>query len=530
MDFFYDAGRFRGRITLLLFFMLISKLFQIYFPQFWIIIPLFISIFLTGYRFSNENRIAVRLLQLIAVTSGFYSLIHYPLMAVRGDSHVAHYLYYLVLLAWLLSLAASVICLKIPSLGVLPAATLLWINSMAGSITGLPATEITDIVPLAEVSMTIGFGLLTIRLIDRKSWEKTPDPSRVSASDSFGYLVLLMAIAVHLANYFWSFAAKLRFKPIGVWLYENNPAYMYLVALDDNHILYSKYDSVVSFAYHFFDTTYPVANLWVLLTQAAAITAFFIPKRAFFLLLVLFDVMHISIIVIAGVNFWPWIILNLAITAVVARPDFVSPSRGVRALASFFIVICPLFAQIQRLGWLDSGANNKIFFQAVDESGRRYDVPTNFFTYYSYSLGHMDYGAPDPTTAFPTGEPNGAATDYATFKAGRACDAAALTRRGGFAGFQAEQMARFVRDYHQLALAIDDQFGNFPYDIYPHHFYIPMWQSAEFRHLDKHRIVAYIYRRESVCVSFESEQLERRVISASEYRINLEGGDDNGTN
>ena len=36
----------------------------------------------------------------------------------------------------------------------------------------------------------------------------------------------------------------------------------------------------------------------------------------------MFDVMHVSIILIAGANFWPWIILNVIIVVVVKNPRF----------------------------------------------------------------------------------------------------------------------------------------------------------------------------------------------------------------
>jgi hypothetical protein len=58
------------------------------------------------------------------------------------------------------------------------------------------------------------------------------------------------------------------------------------------------------------------------------------------------------------------------------------------------------------------------------------------------------------------------------------------------------------------------------------HFYVPVSQSTEFAALDKRRIVAYIYRRESVCLSFEKGALQRRVIATAEYRINLNGNHD----
>jgi hypothetical protein len=42
-----------------------------------------------------------------------------------------------------------------------------------------------------------------------------------------------------------------------------------------------------------------------------------------------------------------------------------------------------------------------------------------------------------------------------------------------------------------------------------------------FSQLGKRNIVAYIYRRESVCLSWVNRKLKRKVISTAEYRIEL---------
>src|SRR5262249_48806376 len=154
-------------------------------------------------------------------------------------------------------------------------------------------------------------------------------------------------------------------------------------------------------------------NMVVLCAQALAIAAFFLPKRAFLLLLLIFDAMHLSIIIIAGANFWPWILLNGAIGIVVARRDYVQPRPFLGALASMFVLISPQLVNVAYLGWYDPGANNKLSFLAEALAGRRHYVPTNFFMFYSYPFSHMDYGSPDPQTAFAVGSPNGGAWSHA---------------------------------------------------------------------------------------------------------------------
>jgi hypothetical protein len=185
------------------------------------------------------------------------------------------------------------------------------------------------------------------------------------------------------------------------------------------------------------------------------------------------DGMHASIIIIAGANFWPLIILNAIIAVVVRNSNWRLPPLVFRSIAAGFILIAPDFVEVTRLGWYDMGASNKLYFQAIDEAGERYTAPENFFTFYSYSFGYMDYGPPEPASAFATDEPHGGSESYKLFRAGRSCDVAALTQPGAYHWFDREKLPASIRNYHRLALKIYSKLGAFPYDVYPYHFNVP---------------------------------------------------------
>jgi hypothetical protein len=500
-------------------------------PGLWGPVPLTIAALLLQTRYPEAERPVVRLWQWIGVFSALYSLLHFPLMPVVPEAAGSRELYIALLAAWALSLAAGVLCFRVPSLSVLPPAFLLWVNLMAEDVTGLRTTIHIDVQPLTEVSMAIGIGLLAVRtipvlnmLLRRIVGNRVLTPEQVASSRAaFPPLLLLAAIALHLANYFWSFWAKITLDgPPGAWLTQNNPAYMYLVARDDGHILYSGYPQLSRLLFEFFDATHLSTNLLILGAQAAALIAFLAPRRAFVSLLLMFDVMHLAIIVLAGANFWPWIILNVIITCVIASRYFVPPKLVARLIATAFILVAPRLAHIAMLGWYDSGANNKLFFQAVDASGHRYEVPTNFFTFYSYSFAHMDYGSPESQTAFAVGSPNGGTRSYDLFRAGRACNVDELTRHPRKSAFDPQELAGFIRHYHALAKTVSAAVGLFPYNWYPHHFYVPTGDSLDFRNLDMSRIVAYVYRRESVCVDYAAGQFRRQLVSSAEYRIDVD--------
>jgi len=203
--------------------------------------------------------------------------------------------------------------------------------------------------------------------------------------------------------------------------------------------------------------------------------------------------MHFAIIVAAGANFWPWIILNILIGFVVARHDFV--------VATAFIICAPLFVSTARLGWFDTGANNYVSIEAVDSSGQRHLVSTNFYTFYSYPIAHFDYGMPDSAHGFVTGTPNGAG-DYKALKAGRTCDVRSLLQKNEGEVDKREldpRLLMFIRNYHFLVIAIQDRIGAFPYDYYPHPFYVSAAAAADFGRMDKRLVIIWSKGNQPAC-------------------------------
>jgi|SRR5579859_5806786 len=523
-----------GRLLILLVALYINRKLAQHAPLIWGLVPLSLCVALSRARLGESEKPIVRFWQFVALLSAFYSLLHYPLMPPVRETPGILMLYGALLVAWVGATISGVLCLRFRYLSILPPAFLFWGNILAERVTGLRIVTHIDVQPLTEVSVCIGLALLINHAYRRRSGRASVPDRDISAdrtlklsNDTFIQLAILLAVGVHLANYFWSFYAKMMLDgPWGSWLVHNNPVGIFLAALDNDHILFSGYPQIVQWAYTLFDTLHHYSNFWILAVQGAAIAAFFMPKRAFLALLLMYDAMHTAIILIVGANFWPWIILNVIVVAVVSSRDYRPRSVWLRAIASGFILIAPHFVQVTELGWYDSTANNKLFLEAIDDTGRRYTVPTNFFTFYSYSIGHMDdleFGIPDPEHAFDLLTPNGGSPYFRQLVASRRCDIAALTRSSTPTGrSEREQFSTFIRNYHRLALKIYATIGTFPYDVYPHHFYIPPSESEDFRRLDKRRIVAYVMRRESVCLAFDAGELNRNVISSAEYRIDVD--------
>lgn len=497
-------------------------------PDVWMLFVIALAVGLAKVRYSAHERLAMRLWQLLGALSAFYALIHYPLMPALPEAGSRHLLM-LIVLVWVFAVGCGIACFRAPSLALVPPAFLFWSSVAAARVTGLVHGHTLDVDPLPEVSMCLGLGLAILAAARSRvspAFVTGAEPSgEVDPMSDFARIVPMLAICIHLANYFWSAVAKLTLHgPFLSWIWFNNPVYIYLAALDDRHITFSELAFLARNVGVGIDRLHVLANVIVFAAQAAAIFGLLLPRRLLILLLLTLDLMHIAIAVTAGANFWPWILLNVAIAAVVASPDFRRPKPLLGLLAMAFICLAPVVANVALLGWYDSGANNNVFLQAEDAAGRRYYVSPNFFTFYSYPMAHMVYGMPQPETAFAVGDPNGGTRSYKIAQAGRTCDTRVLIQPGTKRGVESPDFGRFIVNYHAMARGIENRFGIFPYNLYPHHFYVRPGLMAPFDALDKDKVVAYIYRRESVCLSLQDGKLRRRLISEGEYRIDVPHG------
>lgn len=502
----------------------VNKLILDFLPNIWMALILLLAFGMARMTYASTDAAAIRLWKLLGALSAFYGLLHFPLFPFL-ETISAQLLYASVVAVWVVALLCGIACFRIPSLALIPPAYLVWSKSITHDITGLRHRHILDVAPLPEVSICLALGLLLVALYYR--WiaarpNRSPpaEDGGIAVGVEFGRIVLIAAICIHLANYFWSFVAKITLDgPFLSWIRYNNPLNIYLAASDDGHVTFSDYALASDVIGNFIDSTHIASNIFVFVAQLVAVFGFVMSKRALIVLLICFDGMHIGIAIAAGANFWPWIFLNLAIAAVVARRDFPHPKPLLGVIAGGFICLSPIVANVALLGWFDSGANNNAQMYVQMRDGKRIKVTPNFYTFYSYPMSHMRYGMPDPDTAFWVGHPNGGTRDFWVLEAAQRCDADALIIPGRVPQMPQPSFDNFVRNYHEMALSVRSNIGMFPYDYYPHHFFV--MPNREFATLDLNDVSAYIYRRESVCLSFEDGKVERRVVTVGEHRIDL---------
>ncbi|MGH1569594.1 hypothetical protein ACRAWG_01615 [Methylobacterium sp. P31] len=474
----------------------------------------------------------MRLLQLVGVITGAYALVHYPLFPVVMQGSKATAAVSAITILWIAAVAAGILCLRWPSLALVSATYLVWSKNAVYRVTGLWHGHTIDVLPLSEVSFCLVVGLAvarsTGRLSGRPAWNTLAWADAASASTLFSRVLIAAAISIHLGNYYSSFLAKVTLDAgPASWLLDNDPGKLFLVGMDNHHVLYAAWPWLVDGMRAILSHAGPLTNAFILLAQGAALLGILMPRRWLLVLLLGFNVMHLSILVVMGANFAPWILLNLAIAAVVVSRHYERPPLLVGIFSVLFILSGNSFMTQARLGWYDTAANNKMYFEAVHREGGRHYVPTNFFTFYSYPFGHMAYGAPDAANAFALDNPNGGTQVFRKVTASLTCDVPVLRARDIYSQdlskteIDGPAIDAYVRGYHALVSAISNRIGRFPYALYPHHFFVPLRFAADFEGLAMRDIVAYVYRRESVCLSVQDGVPVRRVVSKAEHRIDL---------
>lgn len=463
-----------------------------------------------------------RLLQWLGPCSALLALLTYPLMPpIPGDAASGTMLL-IAWAMWVLALAAGAAAWWRPSLALVPTTYLVWVTFFAEQVTGLPHRAKLDVAPLPEVAACLGLALALGRLV-RPAMRRLARPaeSGIDPAAQFAQVGLLVAVSIHLANYFFSGWAKLTLPgPPLAWIWENDPSRLLLTALDNGFIPYAGYPTVVAAIAWLLHTAVVPLNLLVCIGQLLAIAGFLLGKRGLLALLAFIDLFHVGVAVISGANFYGWVMLNVAIAIALLPRTWQAPRPLVGLACALFIYSGWRFADVAWLGWFDTGANNRVTVLAEDRAGRRYAIAPYWFGFYGYPIGHMMYGDPEPATAFDVHPQAGAAFAYAPAVAGWRCDVAALQRPGARPPI-APGLARFLRDHHAMVGAMQAHGVANPFRFYLPHFIVGTADMARFGALPRDAITAYVYRRESVCLWFDQGVIRRRVISVAEARISV---------
>ncbi len=135
-------------------------------------------------------------------------------------------------------------------------------------------------------------------------------------------------------------------------------------------------------------------QIWVLLIEMGSILCF-LSRRIFTAFAAGRVALHLGIFLLAGVLFWNWIFLNIAMILAFWRLDTSSKkllfSKGSFFLSLMIVVGFPGLFKPLPLGWFDSKYTNLYKFYAVDEQGTRYEIEESSFAPYDSLFNHANF-------------------------------------------------------------------------------------------------------------------------------------------
>ena len=451
----------------------------------------------SGVTYASVPESIVTLARGLAIATGLYSVTLFPGIPTVHDVFFG-LSQPIIRLAWLMAGIASVLALSRPAWLVYCAFYIFWIKEAAGYVTGFEFHTLLDVQPLCQVPAYLGIAIIVLQLIKRSKIGKVvylAPTLRPFALDPW-ILVLITAIALHAANYFYSGVAKASLNGgLTDWALQNENGNLLLVALYNKQLLWGDWQALRSAAIELVTFLARPLAITIILGQLAAILAFS-NRRLLIVLFSFYDIMHIGIFVLGGINFWTWFMLNLAIIAAATRLPAGVLNWKTGIFGAVVVLASISFAKIAWLAWYDTRAINSAYFEVVYLGGRS-RVPATAFGFYSYPLAHMSFGLP-PGNYFPT-LTNGGTRSSRVYRQSMTCTFESKDSRFE-KRWKPDAVTSFIRGYHRYMLERLDDDGRWSNDFYPHHFWTAPSVARDFASVDMRTVTDYILVVESVCL------------------------------
>jgi hypothetical protein len=345
--------------------------------------------------------------------------------------------------------------------------------------------------------------------------------------ESFVNACAMTAIGFHLGNYFWSGVAKLDLEGGYLSWVLANPTYTsLLVALEKGIAPTGAWPWVNDLILFGFRQVVVGTNIAVLVAQLACVVAVF-RIRWLLLLTYFYDVFHLAIYLCAGLFFYLWIGNNLAIAAALwsyrSRP--LGLTMPLAAVAGIALGYFPDLAGAARLAWYTVPNFRASHFEAELSGGVRVRVPTSFFLSHSYAEAHGRFGVAPPQDHFERTF-GGATPSFARFKDRGQCASPAANGAPGGAlpkaeSAKLEKVRAFMQAHHAKMLERADRLGHLNFYVRAHHQPSNLLLFRAFNGIHLQDVVRYHIVTESVCLRLVGGELDKTVMSRSEYPIDL---------
>jgi len=481
-----------------------------------LLVPVLIGVAGVGIKSTELPRAYNLLLFSTAFISSFYVLAAYPSLPVsQAEEMPASSWLFLQYGAYGVAILGLLSYWR-PALATFPLTYILWRKRLLAETFNFKIAD-TDFLAVLEAGLFLLCSLVVYRVL---TW-CLKDSLKPERKQRWLILAVLVAVATHFGNYFYSAVDKMQLddNPFAWVLYNNT--HNIVLASDLSSLVPLSFSDQSSWLLHqVVSRIVPLINWGTLALQLFSLIGLWRLRWAIVITL-FYDLTHIAIFFITGIFFWKWILLNFAIVAaLIALRDYrISWREGV------FFSLCTLFAPIffttMRLGWWDTPEFNRAYFAAQTEDGQQYEVPSNYFLSGSISVaqqkrlgkphrGHYRRGALGASEGH---------RDLQLLK-NNTCQgklgSESRVRRRAY-----DRLLDYVRLHHRFILEQVNDRGIVYYDYYPHHIWSNPARFEEFHALDKKRITSYTFHLESGCMGYVDGRPTYEVKLKGEYLLPL---------
>ena len=349
--------------------------------------------------------------------------------------------------------------------------------------------------------------------------------------ETFVSAVAMAAAGFHLANYFWSGHAKVILDggPT-TWVLENATQNLIITNFEKGTLPFGQWPFITDLTINGFAKIVVAMNAVVLFAQLAALPAVF--NRVFLIwLTIFFDLLHLGIYVLGGLFFWPWIANNIIIALVLHRYRDQTGQFVPRILAVIAILIGGFYSLggAARLGWYDTLDLRKSFVETEMKDGSRIEVPLSYFLSMSYSVSKGRLSAIEEGTQYPQSS-WGAIREYQRYRTSGACPSVAelqeISKDAPHVSpeelkLKQEHIKEFMLAHHKMMLDREAKYGHLNFYIRGHHHPSNPLLYKDFNQIRLEDIIRYIIVTESVCLSLDNGELNKKVLVRDEYPIEV---------
>ena len=363
----------------------------------------------------------------------------------------------------------------------------------------------TDWMVVAEYS---SFLILTLTIFDILSNYVFKIDNKKININKIQFYILISCICIHFSNYFYSGIAKLGFfhqlenASLFTWILKNDTSNLILSSLQSGSFPFTSFENLSKSIYKFCNSYTVPLNIAVVITQTACLFCI-LKKWSIKIICIIYDIQHLAIFLISGIFFWKWIFLNFIIFFSIDGFKRFEIHSKIKIFFVIIILAAPLTFFVTKLAWFDTKSLNLAFFQAVDDQGQVYNVPSNYFGSISLPVAQMRLGR-NFQGFFETGT-YANTYDYSKYKDLNSCGNEILVNNNHQAITQKNitNIKHLVKTNHEFVLEVLNNKDKINYDLYPHHIWSNLFVYQKFKDLDKAKIKKYIYVLQAGCLKYD---------------------------